>query len=457
MTVKTRFAPSPTGWLHVGNVRAAIVTWLFTRQNGGEFVFRVDDTDTERSKPEYEEEIEKSLTWLGLDWDMKARQRDRNDRYDTVIEGLKASGRLYACYETQDELALKRKTLLSRGLPPIYDREGLKLSDEDKAKLESQGREPHWRFKLNHAPIEWNDLIRGDVKFEGAQMADPVLIREDGRPLYHLCSVIDDLDYGITHVVRGEDHVSNTASHVQMFEAIIELEGKGTLPQFAHLPLISDKEGGKLSKRLGSLSVKDLREVDGLEPMAVVSLMARLGTSDPIEPFMSHQPLIDSFDFSKFSRGTPKFDPDELLRLNSKILHDTPFSDIQDRLNHMDLGDLDEQFWNSARANLERLSDIQQWWHVAKGPVEPKIEDAEYIGQALEALENLPPEEWDEETWTKWTHALKDITGRKGKQLFMPLRQALTGMDHGPEMDKLLLLIGPEKAKNRLGHYKKAA
>lgn len=456
MSVRVRFAPSPTGYLHVGNARTAIVTWLFARNQGGHFLFRVDDTDTERSKKEYEEDIEASLVWLGLDWDEKARQCERMDRYAAVIEKLKAAARLYPCYETPEELALKRKSLLSRGLPPIYDRAALSITDEQKAKYEAEGRRPHWRFKLNHTPIEWNDHIRGLVKFEGAQLADPVLIREDGRPLYHLCSVIDDLDYDITHVVRGEDHVSNTASHVQMFEAIIVEEGKGTLPEFAHLPLISDKEGGKLSKRLGSLSVKDLREAEGIEPMAVVSLMSRLGTSDPIEPFGDVQPLVDSFDFGKFGRGTPKFDPDEMLRLNSKILHETEFNDVNLRLANMGLQDLDEGFWLSVRANLERLSDVKEWWDVAKGPVSSSVEseDIEYIAQASELL---PPAPWDENTWGEWTGKLKTETGRKGKALFMPLRRALTGMSHGPEMDKLLLLIGPDKAQERLQGLKKAA
>lgn len=451
---RVRFAPSPTGWLHVGNVRAAIITWLFARKNGGHFLFRVDDTDTERSKPEYEEDIEASLKWLGLDWDEKARQCERMDRYQEVIQKLKDTGRLYACYETPEELALKRKTLLSRGLPPIYDREGLNLTDEQKAKYETEGRSPHWRFKLNHTPIEWVDHIRGDVKFEGAQMADPVLIREDGRPLYHLCSVIDDLDYNMTHVVRGEDHVSNTASHIQMFEAIIDIEGKGSMPEFAHLPMISDKEGGKLSKRLGSLSVKDLREVDRVEAMAIVSLMSRLGTSDPIEAFMSIEPLIESFDFSKFSRGMPKFDPDEVLRLNAKILHETPFEAVKDRLSDMGLSDMDESFWNVVRVNIEKLDDAKDWWDVAKGPVEPVIEESDYIAEAASLL---PPAPWNENTWGEWTSKLKETTGRKGKALFMPLRQALTGMNHGPEMDKLLLLIGPDKAQERLQGMKEAA
>ena len=448
MTVKVRFAPSPTGMLHVGNARTALITWLFARNNGGHFLLRIDDTDTERSKVEYEEAIESSLIWMGLNWDDKTRQQGRDARYQECVDQLKASGRLYPAYETPEELSLKRKTQLSRGKPPIYDRAALELSPAQIKAYEAEGRQPHWRFKMNNAPIEWNDLIRGSVSFNGGDMSDPVLIREDGRPLYHICSVIDDIDYGITHITRGEDHVSNTAGHIQMFEAL-----GATPPQFAHLPLISDASGGKLSKRLGSMSVSDIRENEKIEPMALVSLMARLGTSDPIEPFSSIQPLIESFDFSKFSRGTPKFDPDELLRLNGKILHETSFEDVQVRLVNMGLHDLDESFWMAVRANLERLGDFQEWWQVANGPVEPAIDDADFI-QAAAAL--LPPAPWNENTWREWTGKVKEDTGRKGKELFMPLRRALTGMDHGPELAHLLLLIGPDKAQERLG-MKKAA
>lgn len=450
MSVKVRFAPSPTGFLHVGNARTAVITWLFCRQQNGHFLLRIDDTDRERSKEEYELAIEDGLAWLGLDWDEKTNQKDRMDRYEEVIEQLKADGRLYACYETPEELGLKRKTQLSRGLPPTYDRAGLNLTEEQVAKYEAEGRKPHWRFKLNHAPIEWTDLIRGPVQFKGEDMSDPVVLREDGSPLYHLCSVIDDVDFGITHVVRGEDHVSNTATHVQMFEAI-----QGKAPEFAHLSLISDAEGGKLSKRLGSLSVKDIQEQDGLEPMSVVSLMSRLGTSDPIESFTDMKPLIDSFDFSKFSRSTPKFDPDELIRLNSKILHETDFGLVQVRLANMGLQDMDETFWKAIRPNLEKLEDAKEWWNMVNGNVTPAIadEDADFAAQASELL---PPGPWNENTWSEWIGKTKEATGRKGKTLFMPIRKALTGMEHGPELADLLPLLGPEKTKERL-NTKKAA
>ena len=439
--VKVRFAPSPTGMMHVGNARTALITWLFTRSSNGHFLLRIDDTDQQRSKPEYEQAIKEGLKWLGMDWDSQARQRDRLDIYNEKIEQLKERGLLYACYETSEELELKRKSLLSRKLPPIYDREGLSLTDDQKAAFEAQGRKPHWRFKLEHEPIEWNDIIRGSVKFHGKDMSDPVLIREDGTPLYHLCSVIDDMDYGITHVIRGEDHVSNTAAHVQMFEAL-----GANIPTFAHLPLLSDMEGGKLSKRIGSLSLKDLRD-EGLDAMAVLSLMARLGSSDPIEPFTDIKDIIEKFDLSKFSRGTPKFDARELFRLNAKILHNADFRDIKERLDKLGLSEMDEEFWLAIRPNIETLKDAKEWWRVAKGPVTPIIEDKDFAHAAAELLPAAP---WNDNTWQEWTSAVKEQTGRKGKQLFMPLRQMLTGMEHGPEMKLLLLLIGEEKAKERL-------
>lgn len=442
MSVRVRFAPSPTGMMHIGNARTALITWLYARSKGGHFLLRIDDTDLERSKQEYEDAIEEGLKWLGMGWDEKARQRDRLDHYEAKIEQLKGSGRLYPCYETAEELELKRKSQLARKLPPLYDREALKLTDEQKKAYEAQGRKPHWRFKMNHTPIKWNDEVRGPVHFEGGDMSDPVLIREDGSPLYHLCSVIDDIDYKITHVVRGEDHVTNTAMHVQMFEAL-----GATPPGFAHLPLLSDAQGGKLSKRLGALNLRELRDDEGLEAMAVVSLMARLGTSDPIEPFTDIKDVIAHFDISKFGRGTPKFDQEELNRLNAKILHHTPYAAIKPRLAEFGLSDLDEAFWEVVRPNLEKLRDAKEWWRVANGPVQPVIEDAAFIAEAAKLLPETP---WTRETWSQWVEAVKAQTGRKGKLLFMPLRQALTGMDHGPELADLLLLIGPEKAKQRL-------
>lgn len=347
MSVAVRFAPSPTGLLHVGNVRLALVNWLFARKAGGNFLLRLDDTDEERSKPEYAEGIERDLTWLGLTWDRFARESDRYGRYDEVAAALKASGRLYPCYETPEELNLKRASLVSQGRPPIYDRAALRLGDADRARLESEGRKPHWRFKLEHTPVEWTDLVRGPVHFEGAALSDPVLIREDGRPLYTLTSVVDDADLAITHVIRGEDHVANTAVQIQIFEALTNSEGGGVVPVFAHLPLLTDATGQGLSKRLGSLSVASLREEEGIEPMALASLLAKLGTSDAIEPRLTLDELVAEFDIAKVSRATPKFDPEELLRLNARILHLLPFERVAGELAALGLDDADAAFWEA--------------------------------------------------------------------------------------------------------------
>ena len=442
MSVKVRFAPSPTGLLHIGNIRTAIIVWLFARKNNGEFMLRIDDTDRERSKDEFTEQLKLDLEWLGLNWDDYAHQRDRTDRYAELIEKLKQDGRLYPCYETAEELSLKRKSLLSRGLPPIYDRGALNLTDDQVKAYESEGRKPHWRFKLNDGEIAWKDLIRGDVKFDAKDMSDPVLIREDGSPLYHLCSVIDDMDFGITHIIRGEDHVANTACHLQMFEAL-----GGAPPACAHTSMIAGADGEKLSKRLGSLSMKTLREDSGIEPMAIISLLSRLGTSDPMEAVMTHQKAIDNFDFAKFSRNMPKFDENELWRLNSKILHDTAFSTVKPRLDDMGLSDVDETFWMAVRANLTKLPDIKDWWHVAKGPVQPVIEDRDYANLLADTL---PEGKLTENSWQEWLSEIKSRTDRKGKQLFMPIRLALTGMEHGPELPGLLPLIGRDRILQRL-------
>ena len=442
MTVNVRFAPSPTGKLHVGSARTALIVWLFARKNKGNFMLRIDDTDLERSREENVEDIMEGMKWLGLDWDRFARQRDRSEDYARTIQKLKDNGRLYPCYETEEELALKRKVLLSRGLPPIYDRAALNLTEADKAKFEAEGRKPHWRFKLNHAPIVWQDLVRGHVEFHGKDMSDPVLVREDGRPLYHICSVIDDIDFGITHIVRGEDHVTNSATHIQMFEAL-----GATPPQLAHVTLLGDMEGGKLSKRKGSFGIKSLREEVNIEPIALISLVSRIGTSLPIEPLDDIQQAIDSFDFAKFSRNLPKFDEEELYRLNAKILHKLPYDAVKPRLTALGISDIDAAFWMAVRPNLEILSDIKDWYQVAKGPVTPVIADKEFISVAAELL---PEGTWDNTTWDKWVADIKAKTNRKGKELFMPLRLGITGQEHGPELKNLLPLIGRARVLERL-------
>ncbi len=439
MSVIVRFAPSPTGYLHLGNARTAIVTWLFARAHqGGQYILRIDDTDQERSRDEYTQAIKQDLQWLGLNWDRYEHQHGREERYGEMIQKLKDEGRLYPCYETADELSLKRKALLGQGKPPVYDRAALTLTQAQKDAYEAEGRRPHWRFKLNHAPIEWHDLVRGSVTFHGKDMSDPVLIRADGSPLYHICSVIDDIDYHVTHVVRGEDHVSNTAAHVQMFEAL-----GATPPEFAHLALIMDEDGGKLSKRQGSTSIRDLRDNDGIEPMAINCLLARSGTSLPIEALTDIDKLAKDFNFAIFSRNAAKLSLTELARLNAKILHETDYDTVKDRLP----SGVDQEFWDVARANITKLSDVDEWLTVAKGPVSPEIEDAEFSETAARLL---PQEPWDENTWGVWINAVKNETGRKGKNLFMPIRKALTGMAHGPELANLLPLIGYDRAQARL-------
>ncbi|SMH54399.1 glutamate--tRNA ligase [Azospirillum agricola] len=443
MSTAVRFAPSPTGRIHVGNVRLALVNWLFARKTGGSFLFRLDDTDEERSTQEFADGIARDLTWLGLTWDRFARESDRYPRYDEAAAALKAAGRLYPCYETPEELSLKRASLVSQGRPPIYDRAALRLSDADRARLEGEGRRPHWRFQLAPTPVEWTDLVRGPVRFEGTALSDPVLIREDGRPLYTLTSVVDDADFAITHIIRGEDHVANTAVQIQIFEAL-----GASVPAFAHLPLLTDAAGQGLSKRLGSLSIGSLRDDDGIEPMALSSLLAKLGTSDPIEARLTLDELVAEFDLSKVSRATPKFDPEDLARLNARILHLTPFERVAERLEAMGLAGADAAFWDAVRPNLARLEDAREWWAVTHAPVTPLVEDAAFLEQAATLL---PAEPWDLATWGAWTGAVKGATGRKGKELFLPLRRALTGRDHGPELKNLLPLIGRARALRRLG------
>ncbi|WP_417620868.1 glutamate--tRNA ligase [Parasphingorhabdus sp.] len=440
MTIKTRFAPSPTGHLHVGNIRTALHNWMFARKSGGRFLLRFDDTDAERSKDEYVEAIRADLAWLGLSADEEQRQSTRFDRYEEQFARLKAESRVYPAYETAQELDLKRKIQLGRGKPPIYDRAALELTPEQIAAFEAEGRKPHWRFKLDHAaPITWTDKIRGEQHFDPALLSDPVIRREDGSWLYMLPSAIDDIDMGITHVVRGEDHVANTAVQIQMFHAL-----GAEPPEFAHEALLVGTEG-KLSKRLGSLGVSSFREKN-IEPQAIVALLARIGTSDPVEPVADVQPLIAGFDFARFGRAPARFDEEELAQLNQKIVHLLAYADVKDRLPQA----MDAAAWEVIRPNLHDMGDVEQWWQVVTGPVstpEMSLEDQEFLSVAHGKLEEL---ETSSELWKELTGALKEATGRKGKPLFMPLRQALTGLDHGPDMNALLPLIGRDVALARL-------
>ncbi len=444
MSVKVRFAPSPTGRLHVGNVRTALVNWLFAKgqdpeNGGGRFVLRIDDTDLARSTPEFEQGIEDDLRWLGLEWDERHNQSKRFDAYHDAADRLKAAGRLYPCYETGDELDRRRKVQLSRGLPPIYDRAALSLTEDDKAKLEAEGRRPHWRFKLDGRRVAWEDLARGHAEVDTASMSDPVLIREDGLYLYTLPSVVDDIDMGITHVIRGEDHVTNTGAQIEIFEAL-----GGPVPDFAHMPLLVDANGDALSKRLGSLSIAQLRE-EGIEPIAITSHLARIGTSDPLEVAPSIEALGQGFAFSKMGRSPARYDETDLKRLNAQALHALDYSAARPRLAALGC-DLGEAFWEAVRPNLEVFGDVEEMARIVQGPISPLIEDPAFAEVALEVL----PETLGADAWSVWTAAVKERTGAKGKALFMPLRLILTGQGHGPDMASLVPLIGRERIAGRL-------
>ncbi len=439
MTVTTRFAPSPTGRLHVGNVRTAVHNWLWARKNGGRFLLRMDDTDAARSTEAFAQGIRDDLSWLGLTPDEEVRQSDRFARYEEVFGQLVAAGRLYACYETAQELDLKRKVLLSRSLPPVYDRAALKLTADDRERLEADGARPHWRFRLDHdRMVEWVDLIRGPSHLDPKLTSDPVVRRADGSWLYMLPSVIDDIDMHITHVVRGEDHVTNSGIQTQMFEAL-----GAAPPTFAHAALITSVDG-PLSKRLGSAGMDALRE-EGIEPLAVVALLARIGTSDPVEPVTNVQPLLDRFDFGHFGRAPARFDPAELQQLNARMLHQLGYDGVRDRLPPA----MTAEAWEAIRPNLATIAEAADWWHVIEGPVTADVaaDDWAYLAEAANVLEALP---FDGDVWPALTGTLKEATGRKGKALFLPLRLALTGRDHGPEMAALLPLIGRERALERL-------
>lgn len=440
MTVTTRFAPSPTGHLHVGNIRTALHNWMLAKKHGGRFLLRIDDTDAERSREEYVAGIRADLAWLGLTADGEERQSARFALYEREFARLAAAGRVYRCYETAQELDLKRKVLRSRGLPPIYDRTAMALTEADHAAKAAAGDQPHWRFRLDHdRPIEWIDGIRGPQHFDPAQMSDPVVRRADGSWLYMLPSAIDDIDMGVTDVLRGEDHVSNTAAQVQMFEAL-----GAAVPNFAHEALLVGSEG-KLSKRLGALGLAELREA-GVEPEALVALLARLGTSQPVEPIADRDALVESFDLATFGRAPARFDEVELHRLNASIVHQLPFA----RVVHLLPDGMSEAGWEAIRPNLAHISEAGDWWQVVTGTLAtPQIapEDKAYLAQAAHRLVGL---EWSEGVWKALTEALKASTGRKGKALFLPLRLALTGREHGPDMAALLPLIEREAALARL-------
>ncbi len=437
----TRFAPSPTGYIHVGNLRTALMNYLIARKAGGTFILRIDDTDPERSKEEYVDAIKQDLEWLGLHWDRVERQSERLDRYAEAADKLREMGRFYEAFETPTELDLKRKKQLNMGKPPVYDRAALNLSYAEKDALRAERGNGVWRFKLDHERIEWNDGILGDISIDAASVSDPVLIRGDGQVLYTIASVVDDTEMGVTDVVRGSDHVTNTATQIQIIEAL-----GGTCPRFAHHSLLTGPQGEALSKRLGTLALRDLRE-QGVQPMALLSLMARLGSSDPVELHSEMAELIDGFDINRFGAAPTKFDVQDLFPLTAKNLQSLPLADVADAVAEAGVpADLAEPFWAMSRENITTLADLKGWWELCRDGAEPLIadEDRDFIAEAIALLPEGP---FDGDTWGTWTKAVKEATGRKGKGLFMPLRKALTGMERGPEMAALLPLLQVIRAR----------
>lgn len=441
MLVKTRFAPSPTGMLHIGNVRTALINWLFARSNNGIFMLRMDDTDILRSKTEYEEAIKEDLHWLGLGWDEFARQSERLTRYEEVKNNFIASGRLYPCFESQNDLDMKRKLLLSRGLPPIYDREGLKLTKEQQEEFLAQGHKPHYRFLLEDGLIEWDDQIRGKIQFQSKNLSDPIVIREDGSMTYILCSAVDDVDFGITHILRGEDHITNTAIGIQITKALGKVP-----PIIGHTSLLKSKTD-KISKRVGGFDIRSLRE-QFIEPMAIKSLLAKMGSSDSIEAVSNINELLEEFKLSKFSLSAVNYDFDELLQLNHKLISNFSYERIKPQLVDLKI-DIDEDFWLSVRGNLNTVNELVEWWNICNKNIPSNIssESEDFLQIACTLL---PEGEWNSSTWDLWVSQIKEKTGRSGKSLFMPLRLALTGKESGPELKVLLPLIGRQKVEKRL-------
>jgi len=439
--VVTRFAPSPTGFLHIGGARTALFNWLIARKAGGTFILRIDDTDPERSKEEYVDAIKQDLEWLGLTWDRVERQSERLDRYEAAAETLRQKGRFYEAFETPTELDLKRKKQLNMGKPPVYDRAALALSETDRDRLREERGQGVWRFKLDQERIEWTDGILGPISIDAASVSDPVLIRQDGQMLYTLASVVDDTEMGVTHVVRGSDHVTNTATQIQIIEAL-----GGTPPEFAHHSLLTGPQGEALSKRLGTLSLRDLR-ARGVEPMALLSLMARLGSSDPVELRTEMAELIEGFDLSKFGSAPTKFDEQDLYPLTGRFLQTLAYADVAEDIRALGVPDaLAERFWTVTRENISTKGELKAWWEMFRDGAEPVIaeEDAAFVAEAMALLPEGP---FDGETWGAWTGAVKAATGRKGRGLFMPLRKALTGMERGPDMSDVMPLLQVVKAR----------
>ncbi len=443
MKIKTRFAPSPTGLLHIGNARTALINYLYAKHFEGSFILRIDDTDLQRSTKEYEDKIVQDLRWLGLEWEEIFWQSKRLDKYEGVKNRLILSSRLYECYETPEELNIKRKLQLSSGKPPIYDRASLKLSQEQKVKYRSEGRRPHYRFKLEGEKIEWNDLIKGALHFDVSNISDPIVIREDGSMTYMICSTVDDIEFGITNVIRGEDHVTNTAIQIQMFESL------GIKPPiFGHLGLVKAKDD-KISKRIGGFEISSLKNERFLEPMSINSFFATIGSSKPVLPYKNLENLAEVFDISSFSTSSTTYVPEDLERINQKLLHILSFEDMKKRFDEIEANYIDANFWDSVRPNLKTINDARIWWNICHNysKIQISIEDIDFLIIAKELLPNI---EFDNSTWKEWTEDIKAKTGRVGRALFMPIRLALTGMEYGPELSELLPLIGRNEVIYRL-------
>lgn len=436
-----RFAPSPTGHLHLGNARVAVVNWLFARWHGGRFLLRIDDTDRERSAPEFECAIREDLSWLGLGWDAEFRQSGRAADYEAAFAQLREAGRVYPCYETAEELAAARAALQARGEPPRYDRRALRLGAAERAALEAQGRRPHWRLLLAEGDLAFDDLVMGPRRFAAVDLGDPVIRREDGSVTYLFASAVDDAELDVTHVIRGEDHVSNTALQLAIIEAL-----QAPVPAFAHLPLIADTAGRHFSKRLGALSLRSLRE-HGVEPMAIVAVLAALGTAVAPDPAQGLEELVAGFDLAAYGRAAPKLVVDDLPRFSAGVLHHLPFAAVAPRLRELGLGGMEAGLWQAIRGNLAKLEDARDWWEVCRRPLRPVLADPELLAAAAELL---PADTTAGDAFAGWIEALKAATGRKGKALFGPLRLALTGREHGPELKHLLPLLGRERALARL-------
>jgi glutamyl-tRNA synthetase len=442
MSKTLRFAPSPTGYLHIGNARTALWNWLLAKQAGGTFILRLDDTDRERSTQAYADAILEDLAWLGIVPDRLERQSDRVGRYAVEFERLKAAGLVYPAYETSDELDRKRKRLQARGLPPVYDRAALKLTTEERAALEAEGRKPHWRFKLSGGAATWVDGVRGSAQIETSALSDPVLVREDGTVLYTFASVVDDIDMGVTDIVRGEDHVANTGVQIELFRAL-----GAQPPRFAHHNLIIAASGEEMSKRKGTLSLRSFREA-GAEATAVSSVSVLTGTSNSVRPLQRLNELMEVIALDQISRAPTKFDPAEIMTLTAKTLHEMSYDAVKPRLAPFGLpSEQSETFWLAVRGNLATLGEVAGWRDLVFAVAAGLIDDPDYIALAST---HLPTEPWDATTWHGWTEAVKLATGRKGKALYMPLRQALTGLAHGPELAALLPLMGRAKVLARL-------